>query len=81
MSFSCLSEIGRRVKFPTVNRFVLHTLHPNIAHLAIITRKRALKMKLRNASGKSKEQLVVLVRGKPMMGGEMVEVPRCSLQL
>ena len=31
-------------KSTTVNRFVLHTLHHNIRHLAIITRKTNIKL-------------------------------------
>ena len=32
-------KLGVVKKSPTVNRFVLHTLHLNITHLAVLTRK------------------------------------------
>ena len=37
-------KFGMVNKLTTVNRFVLHTLHRNITHLAIITRKTNIKL-------------------------------------
>ena len=38
-------------KSTTVNRFVLHTLHRNITHLAIITRKTNIKLGVLKGGG------------------------------
>ena len=43
----------------TVNRFVLHTLHRNITHLAIITRKTNIKLSILKGGGTGKEPLYV----------------------
>ena len=45
-------KIGVVNKSTTVNRFVLHTLHRNITHLAIITRKTNIKHSLKGGTGK-----------------------------
>ena len=39
-------KFGMVNKSTTVNRFVLHTLHRNITHLAIITRKTNIKLSI-----------------------------------
>ena len=42
-------------KSTTVNRFVLHTLQRNIAHLAVITRKTNIKLDILKGVGTGKE--------------------------
>ena len=39
-------------KSTTVNRFVLHTLQRNITHLAVITRKKNIKLGILKGGGK-----------------------------
>ena len=45
-------KFGVVSKSTTVNRFVLHTLHRNITHLAIITRKPNIKLDILKGWGK-----------------------------
>ena len=51
-------KFGMVNKSATVNRFVLHTLHRNITHLAIITRKTNIKLGILKGGGNWKRALV-----------------------
>ena len=46
-------KFGMVNKSTTVNRFVLHTLHRNITHLAIITRKTNIKLGVLKGGGET----------------------------
>ena len=49
-------KFGMVNKLTTVNRFVLHTLHRNITHLAIITRKTNIKLGILKGGGLEKSR-------------------------
>ena len=49
-------------KSTTVNRFVLHTLHRNIRHLAIITRKTNIKLRVLKGGTGKEPHLAIIIR-------------------
>ena len=59
-------------KLTTVNRSVLHTSHPKITHLAVITRKTNIKiyiLKGGGGGGGGKEPVGILIQNLRWNGG------------